>query len=58
MKALLAVNKTALAAEQRDAQSAEPRQRMTFGVYFYTEPMPAVIAHAVPSDDVQNDPAA
>lgn len=40
MKALLAVNKSALAAEQRDQQDGSPRQRMTFGVYFYTEPMP------------------
>jgi len=38
MKALLAVNKTAMAAEQHDAPSTGPRQRMTFGVYFYSEP--------------------
>ncbi len=38
MKALLAVNKSAMAAEQRDAASGAPRQRMTFGVYFYAEP--------------------
>ena len=40
MKALLAVNKNAMAAEQRDAPSTAPRQRMTFGVYFYAEPAP------------------
>lgn len=44
MQALLAVNQAAMAAEVADA-SAEPapaaRQRMTFGVYFYAEPMPA-----------------
>ncbi len=40
MKALLAVNKTALAAEQADASEAGPRQRMTFGIYFYTEAVP------------------
>jgi hypothetical protein len=38
MKALLAVNKSALQAERRDAQGDAQRQRMTFGVYFYSEP--------------------
>lgn len=42
MKALLAVNKTAMTAEEKDAaQPAAPdkqnRQRMTFGIYFYAE---------------------
>lgn len=42
MKALLAVNKSAMAAEEKDAaQSAAtnplPRQRMTYGIYFYAE---------------------
>ena len=40
MKALLAVNKNAMAAEQRDATITAPRQRMTFGMYFYAEPAP------------------
>lgn len=38
MKALLAVNKTALAAETHDKDLAVPRKRMTFGIYFYAEP--------------------
>jgi hypothetical protein len=38
MKALLAVNKSALQAERRDADGDAQRQRMTFGVYFYSEP--------------------
>lgn len=38
MQALLAVNKTALAAGKSDALQGEPRQRMTFGIYFYTQP--------------------
>lgn len=38
MKALLAVNKSALAAEQKELDGAAPRQRITFGVYFYAEP--------------------
>jgi len=37
MKALLALNKSALAAEQKDAGDSTPRQRMTFGIYFYAE---------------------
>ena len=37
MKALLAVNKSALAAEKNDASLAGPRRRMTFGIYFYSE---------------------
>lgn len=40
MQALLAVNKSAIEAETADRASSdqEPRQRMTFGIYFYTEP--------------------
>ena len=41
MKALLAINKSALAAEQADSADAGPRQRITFGIYFYAEPAPA-----------------
>lgn len=42
MKALLAVNKSAMAAEDKEAAQPSvadplPRQRMTFGIYFYTE---------------------
>lgn len=39
MAALLALNKSAMKLEQDDAHKAGPYQRMTFGVYFYTEPM-------------------
>jgi len=40
MKTLLAMNKSALEAEARDRIESpnEPRQRMTFGIYFYAEP--------------------
>ena len=41
MKALLAVNKNALSLEQADASGSTPRHRMTFGVYFYAEPVAA-----------------
>jgi len=37
MQALLAVNKSALTAEQNDAGDLSARQRMTFGLYFYSE---------------------
>ena len=38
MEALLAINKSAMALEAVDANDTAPRQRMTFGIYFYTEP--------------------
>lgn len=38
MKALIAVNKTAMEREKTDAVNEAPRQRMTFGIYFYAEP--------------------
>jgi len=43
MKALLAINKSALAAEHSDAGKLSEHQRMTFGMYFYTEPNAAVL---------------
>ena len=47
MQALVAVNKSAMALEQRDSNTAgaqddkpaENLQRMTFGIYFYAEPV-------------------
>jgi len=36
MQALLAINKSALAAEEADIGDNSPRQRMTFGIYFYS----------------------
>ena len=38
MAALLALNKSAMKLEQEDANKSGPLHRMTFGVYFYTEP--------------------
>ncbi|MBG6072479.1 MULTISPECIES: DUF6502 family protein [unclassified Polaromonas] len=38
MQALLAINKSAMALEAADASDTAPRQRMTFGIYFYAEP--------------------
>lgn len=39
MQALLAVNKSAMAAESQDATTPGPKQRFTFGVYYYAEPV-------------------
>ena len=64
MQALVAVNKAAVAREARekdaenaataaDAALAEPLQRMTFGIYFYTEPA----APAVPEPNPNSNPS-
>jgi len=37
-QALLALNRQAMALEQRNAGAAVPARRITFGVYFYSEP--------------------
>lgn len=52
MKALLTVNKSAMEAEAKDLaeSSKQPHQRMTFGIYFYTEP----VATVTNSDDEDN----
>jgi len=47
MQALLAINKSAMALEAVDANDTSPRQRMTFGIYFYSEP-------STPGKDVQS----
>ena len=54
MKALLTLNKSALAAEQNDATDTGPRQRMTFGMYFYAEPAKT---DAAPSTQPTDAPA-
>lgn len=46
MEALVAVNRNALALAKRGGSTALPRQRMTFGVYFYAEPSDATAADA------------
>lgn len=48
MQALLAVNKSALAAEQADANEDSPRSRMTFGIYFYSTSSDTPTAEAEP----------
>ena len=55
MKALLAINKNALALEKADAATPTPRHRMTFGVYFYAAPV-AVDADTTPSQAAGETP--
>ena len=38
MKALQAVNREAMSAEARDRKSGAPKRRITFGIYFFSEP--------------------
>lgn len=38
MESLLVINKAAMELEKSDAQKNEPRYRMTFGIYYYSEP--------------------
>lgn len=38
MESLLAINKAAMELEKNDALKNEPRHRMTFGIYYYSEP--------------------
>ncbi|MNP19968.1 hypothetical protein D3C76_1125220 [compost metagenome] len=38
MQALVSFNRLAAELESHDLQSLEPRQRITIGLYFYTEP--------------------
>ncbi|HXD42658.1 MAG TPA: DUF6502 family protein [Ramlibacter sp.] len=54
MAALLAINKSAMALEQADAGKPSPRQRMTFGIYFFSEP--AQSAEAGPPDPSTGTP--
>jgi hypothetical protein len=39
MQAALSVNRKAMELEKRDAESPEPKRRITFGVYFYSAPI-------------------
>lgn len=39
MESLLAINKEAMRLEKDDAASSEQRYRMTFGIYYYNEPV-------------------
>lgn len=39
MESLLAINKEAMELEKSDALKIDPRHRMTFGIYYYSEPV-------------------
>jgi len=45
MQAALTVNRKAMELEKRDVTSTEPKQRITFGIYFYSEPADSEIKH-------------
>jgi hypothetical protein len=52
MKALLAINKSARAERQNAKDDSSPRERMTFGMYFFSEPVaPADLAPGAPATD-------
>ncbi len=55
MQALLAVNKSALAAEQSDEDKESPRQRMTFGIYFYSTPSETPDGETAVADEIAPD---
>jgi hypothetical protein len=49
METLVAVNKNALALTKRGGTTSLPRQRMTFGMYFYAEPSDEAAKDAPPA---------
>jgi hypothetical protein len=56
MQALLAVNKTAMELEKLDAASPDTaHQRMTLGVYFYSQPDQPEPAQAAPTEDPDHE---
>jgi hypothetical protein len=57
MQALLAVNKTAIERDALDGTSDAPRQRMTFGIYFYAQPNATEPADLTPSQGADDDTA-
>lgn len=54
MQALLALNKTALEREKLDNLNEDTGLRMTFGVYFYSEPCDLASKNSVQSEDAAN----
>jgi hypothetical protein len=56
MQALLAVNKTAMEREKLDAASPDTaRQRMTLGVYFYSQPAQPEATQAAPKEEPDHE---
>ena len=39
MESLLAINKEAIELEKNDVLKSGPRHRMTFGIYYFSEPV-------------------
>jgi hypothetical protein len=55
MQALLAVNKSALEGSASDTDQGVEPHRMTFGIYFYSEPSLPEQPQTEPSKESEND---
>ncbi len=51
MESLLAINKDAMELEKNDAPRSESRYRMTFGIYYYSEPVDSEESTKADSND-------
>ncbi len=55
MKSLLAINKAAMELEKNDALKSTSRHRMTFGIYYYSEPVQPEISAEIKEDGAHNE---
>ena len=55
MRALLAVNRSAMDLDKSDTDTDTPRQRMTFGIYFYSVPCRAEASKTDPDNGAPDD---
>ena len=54
MESLLAINKEAIQLEKSDAPQQEPRYRMTFGIYYYNEPVESEMPSEMTTEAMRN----
>lgn len=54
MESLLAINKEAIQLEKSDALQQEPRYRMTFGIYYYNEPVESEMPDEMTTEAMRN----
>lgn len=54
MESLLAINKEAIELEKSDTLKSGPHHRMTFGIYYFSEPAESEIS-SEKKDNVHND---
>lgn len=54
MESLLAINKEAIQLEKSDVPQQEPRYRMTFGVYYYNEPVESEMPSEMTTEAMRN----